>query len=290
MELLGFTFFQRALLACLLAGIACGTVGVWIVIMKISFIGVAVSHAAFAGALFALLMGWPVVLVSFFFSLLACAVLGPISDRGRLHPETSIGILFSSTLGLAFLFMGMLPEGRSQGLNLLWGSVLTVSRGDIVLLALTAALVVLCAILFYKELQSVIFSRELARASGIAAALFFYLLLFLTGATVSTTLKSVGGLLVFAFIVNPAASAYQITFSLKKMYLLSVSFAVLSGWLGLLAASLFRVPAGACIVLVSSVIFVLTAAFSPKRRLNEKQTGILQPHGRGLERRAARKR
>ncbi len=282
MELLGYAFFQRALFACLLAGIACGTIGVWIVIMKISFIGVAVSHAAFAGALLALLTGQPVVPVSFLFSLLACAVLGPVSDRGRLHPETSIGILFSSTLGLAFLFMGMLPEGRSQGLNLLWGSVLTVSTGDVALLAVTCVLVVLCALLFYKEMQSVIFNRELAKASGIAASLFFYLLLFLTGATVSTTLKSVGGLLVFAFIVNPAASAYQLTFSLKKMYFLSVLFAVLSGWLGLLAASLFSVPAGACIVLASSLIFVLSAVFSPKRQLHEKQKRILQSYGRRL--------
>lgn len=273
MELLQYTFFQRALLACLLAGIACGTVGVWVVVMKISFIGVAVSHAAFAGGLLALLIGRPVILFAFLFSLLACAVLGPVSDRGRLHPETSIGILFSSTLGLAFLFMGMLPEGRSQGLNLLWGSVLTVSGGDITLLAVTAALVVLITCLFYKELQSVIFNRELARASGIAAALFFYLLLFLTGATVSTALQSVGGLLVFAFIINPAASAYQITFSLKKMYILSVAFAVASGWAGILAASLFHVPAGASIVLVSSVIFALTAIFSPKRTIkHEKPT------------------
>ncbi len=271
MELFGYTFFQRALLACLLAGIACGTVGVWIVIMKISFIGVAISHAAFAGGLFAILTGQPVVLVSFIFSLAACAVLGPVSDRGQLHPETSIGILFSSTLGLAFLFMGMLPEGRSQGLNLLWGSVLTVSSGDVGLLAATAGLVVLSACLFYKEMQSVIFNRELARASGIAAAVFFYLLLFFTGATVSVTLKSVGGLLVFAFIINPAASAYQVTFSLKKMYGLSILFAVVSGWFGLLAASLFNVPAGACIVLVSSIIFALAAIFSPKRRSNEKQ-------------------
>jgi len=271
MELFHYSFFQRALIACLLAGLACGIVGVWIVVMKISFIGVAVSHAAFAGGLLALLIGRPVVLISFLFSLIACAVLGPVSDRGQLHPETSIGILFSSTLGLAFLFMGMLPEGRSQGLNLLWGSVLTVNAGDLTLLALTAATVILITIVFYKELQSVIFNRELARAAGIAAAPFFYLLLFLTGATVSTTLKSVGGLLVFAFIINPAASAYQLTFSLKKMYGLSVLFAIVSGWLGILAASLFNVPAGASIVLVSSVIFTLSAIFSPKRKLNEKQ-------------------
>ncbi|MBN1444601.1 MAG: metal ABC transporter permease [Candidatus Omnitrophica bacterium] len=265
MDLINFAFFQKALIACLLAGTACGIVGVWIVIMRISFIGVAISHAAFAGALLALVLDKPVVLFSFIFSLLACAVLGPLSDRGQLHPETSIGIIFSSTLGLAFLFMGILPEGKSQALNLLWGSILTVTLQDVILLAATAIFASLTAIFLYKEIQSVIFNRELAKASGIAASIFFYLLLFFTGAAVSTTITSVGGLLVFALIINPAAAAYQITYSMKKMYLLSVSFAVLSGWTGLFLASILNLPAGACIVIVSSIIFAVSVIFSPKR-------------------------
>jgi len=268
MELIRFAFFQKALVACLLAGIACGIAGVWIVIMQISFIGVAISHAAFAGALLAILLDKPPILFSFMFSLLACAVLGPLSDRGQLHPETSIGIIFSSTLGLAFLFMGVIPEAKSQALSFLWGSVLTVNIQDILLLAATAILVSLTVILFYKELQSVIFNRELAKASGIAASIFFYLLLFLTGATVSATLKSIGGLLVFALIINPAAAAYQITYSMKKMYLLSTFFAVVSGWAGLFVASILNLPAGACIVIVSSIIFVVSVIFSPKRTRN----------------------
>jgi manganese/iron transport system permease protein len=269
MELLNLAFFQKALVACLFAGVACGIVGVWIVIMKISFIGVAISHAAFAGALLALVLGKPVLLFSFIFTLFACSVLGPLSDKGQLHPETSIGIIFSSTLGMAFLFMGMLPEGKSQALNLLWGSVLTVNTLDIRILFITSMLVTLVSILFYKEIQSVVFNRELAKASGIAASLFFYLLLFLTGATVSATLQSVGGLLVFALIINPAASAYQITYSMKKMYLLSVLFAVTSGWVGLFLAAYFNLSAGASIVVVSSIIFILTVVFSPKRILKK---------------------
>ncbi len=268
MDLIRLAFFQKALIASLLAGIACGIVGVWIVIMKVSFIGVAISHAAFAGALLALVMDKPVILFSFVFSLIACAVLGPLSDRGQLHPETSIGIIFSSTLGLAFLFMGILPEGKSQALNLLWGSILTVNFSDILLLAITSILVSVTAVFFFKELQSVIFNREMAKASGIAASIFFYSLLFLTGATVSTTLKSVGGLLVFALIINPAAAAYQITYSMKKMYLISVTFAVLSGWAGLLIASIFNLPAGASIVIVSSIIFALAVILSPKRKMS----------------------
>ena len=273
MELIKLVFFQKALLACLLAGISCGIVGVWIVVMKISFIGVAISHAAFAGALFALIINQSVTLFSFIFALIACGILGPLSDKGQLHPETSIGIIFSSTLGLAFLFMGMLPEGKSQALNLLWGSVLTVSSSDIYLLFFTASVIIILLLLFFKEIQAVVFNRELAKASGIMASLFFYLLLFLTGATVSSTLKSVGGLLVFALIINPAASAYQITYNIKKMYFLSIMFAVVSGWVGLFLAAYFNLSAGASIVIVSSIFFALAVIFSPKRIMKKNSFG-----------------
>ncbi|MCM8829895.1 MAG: metal ABC transporter permease [Candidatus Omnitrophica bacterium] len=265
MGLIGFKFFQMALISALLAGISCGIVGVWIVTMRISFIGVAISHAAFAGALLGLILGKPPVLFAFFFSFLACAILGPLSDKGQLHPDTSIGIIFSSTLGLAFLFMGILPEAKSQALNLLWGSILTVTLKDITLLIITLALTIIFTTLFFKEIQSVIFNREMAKASGISATIFFYLILFLTGITISTTLKSVGGLLVFALVVNPAASAYQITYSMKKMYILSSLFGVVSGWSGLFFSAQFNLPAGASIVIVSTVIFILSVLFSPKK-------------------------
>ncbi len=265
MELIKFAFFQKALIAALLAGIACGIVGVWIVIMRISFIGVAISHSAFAGALLALFLNKPVIPFSFLFCFLACAILGPISDKGQLHPETSIGIIFSSTLGLAFLFMGLLPESKSQALNLLWGSILTVNLLDIIILVITCFFVIIITVIFFKELQAVIFNRELAKASGISATIFFYLLLLLTGMTVGATLKSVGGLLVFALIVNPAASAYQITYNMKKMYFLSCVFAILSGWIGLFLSAKFNFPAGASIIIVSTFIFIISVIFSPKR-------------------------
>lgn len=274
MELIGFTFFQKAIISALLAGIACGIVGVWIVTMRISFIGVAVSHSAFAGALLGLILGRSEVAFSFLFSFLACAVLGPLSDKGQLHPDTSIGIIFSSTLGLAFLFMGLLPEAKSQALNLLWGSILTVTGKDILLLTITVFMLIIITILFFKELQSVIFNREMAKASGISATIFFYLILFLTGMTISATLKSVGGLLVFALVVNPAASAYQITYSMKKMYILSSLFGILSGWAGLFLAAEFNLPASASIVIVSTVIFILAVSLSPKRIKNDDQKRI----------------
>jgi len=262
-----YQFMQNAILSAFLGGIACATIGVFVVLMHMPFIGVCMSHAAFAGALLGLWMGFNPLIGAFTLSLLAAAIVGPLADRGQLSPETSVGVIFSLMLGLAFLFMGLMPGTKSGALELLWGSILTNTRGDIIFLAVVAAVVVGLVFLFFKEIQATIFHREIALSVGIPATVILYGILFLTGATITATLRSIGGLLIFSLILNPAAAAYQLTYSMKRMFLLSAGFGVFSGWMGLLMSYLFDIPSGATIVVTSSVIFLLTAIFSPKRKV-----------------------
>jgi len=258
---------QNAILSAFLGGIACATIGVFVVLMHMPFIGVCMSHAAFAGALLGLWLGFNPLIGAFVFSLLAAAIVGPLADRGQLSPETSIGVIFSLMLGIAFLFMGLMPGTKSGALELLWGSILTNTRGDIIFLGIVAVVVVGLVFAFYKEIQATIFHRDMALSVGIPATLILYGILFLTGATITATLRSIGGILIFSLILNPAAAAYQLTYSMKRMFLLSASFGVFSGWMGLLMSYLFDIPSGATIVVTSSVIFMLAAIFSPKRKV-----------------------
>ena len=262
-----YHFMQNAILAGLLGGITCSVVGVFVVTMHLSFIGVCIAHAAFAGALLGLWLGFNPLIGALLFSLGSAAIIGPVADRGELNPDTSIGIVFSLMLGLAFLFMGLMPGARTEALNLFWGSILTVSRQDIIFLGVvTGALVGLVAI-FYKEIQAVICHREVALAVGIPATVIFYGLLFSTGVTITASLQSIGGLLIYSLILNPAAAAYQLTYSLKRMLLIAVAFGVVSCWVGLAASYLLDIPSGAAIVITSAIIFGLATAFSPKRKV-----------------------
>lgn len=257
---------QNAIIATLLGGIACSTIGVFVVLLHMPFIGVAMSHAAFAGALLGLWLGFDPLIGAFAFCLGAAAVIGPLADRGQLSPETSLGVVFSLMLGLAFLFIGIIPSTRSAALDLLWGSILTIGRGDIVLLGAVTLVVVGMVFLFGKEIQATIFNRSVAIAVGIPATLVLYGIIFLTGATITVTLRSIGGLLIFSLILNPAAAAYQLTYNLKRMFLISAGFGILSCWLGLFVSYVFNIPSGATIVITSSLIFMLAAVFSPKRK------------------------
>lgn len=213
---------------------------------------------------------------AFIFSLGAAAVVGPLADRGELNPETSVGVIFSLMLGLAFLFMGLMSGPKSAALELLWGSILTNTRGDIMVLGVVAVLVVAIIIVFYKEIQATIFQRDMARAVGIPATVMLYSILFLTGATITASFSSIGGLLIFSLILNPAAAAYQLTYSMKRMFLFSAGFGVLSSWAGLLFSYLFDIPSGATIVITSSIIFMITVILSPKRKVKRWQK---QPSG-----------
>jgi manganese/iron transport system permease protein len=262
-----YHFMQMAILAGILGGITCAVVGVFVVTMHLSFIGVCIAHAAFAGALLGLWQGFNPLIGALLFSLAAAAIIGPLADRGELNLDTSIGIIFSFMLGLAFLFMGLMHGARTEALNLFWGSILTVNQQDIIFLAVTAGVIVALVAVFYKEIQAVICHREVAVAVGIPAAVIFYGLLFSTGVTITASLQSIGGLLVFCLILNPAAAAYQLTYSLKRMVLIAIGFGVISCWAGLVASYFFDVPSGAAIVITSSIIFGLATAFSPKRKV-----------------------
>jgi manganese/iron transport system permease protein len=266
-----YHFMQNAILAGLLGGITCSVVGVFVVTMHLSFIGVCIAHAAFAGALLGLWLGFNPLIGALLFSLGAAAIIGPVADRGELNPDTSIGIIFSVMLGLAFLFMGLMQGARTEALNLFWGSILTVSQQDIVFLAATTGVIAGLVAIFYKEIQAVICHREVALAVGIPATIIFYGLLFSTGVTITASLQSIGGLLIYTLILNPAAAAYQLTYSLKKMLLIAAAFGVVSCWAGLVASYFFDIPSGASIVITSAIVFGLATAFSPKRKVKRWQ-------------------
>jgi len=134
-----------------------------------------------------------------------------------------------------------------------------------------AVLVVGIVFLFYKEIQATVFQRDMARAVGIPATLMLYSILILTGATITASFSSIGGLLIFSLILNPAAAAYQLTYNMKRMFFLSAGFGVLSTWVGLLFSYLFNIPSGATIVVTSSVIFLIAVVFSPKRKVKRWQ-------------------
>jgi len=257
-----------AILGAFLTGIACSLVGSFVVRMNLSSLGFCMSHAAFAGAALGLLLYLNPLVMAIIFSILVAFILGPIAEKAKLNTDVVIGIIFSLMISLGLIFLSFSPGTAmsSTALSILWGSILGITINDILRLTVITFSIILIIVLFFKEFQAIMFSRKMAEASGINTKPFYYLILFLTGVTVALSLKLVGGLLVFALMINPASSAYQFFYDMKKITIFSPIIGVFCCFLGILLSFYLDLPTGASIAITSSLFFGLSVLISPKRR------------------------
>ena len=263
---LSYGFIQRALLAGLLAGLTCGLAGVFVVLLRISFVGVCIAHAALAGALVSVFFGMPPLPGAMVLSLGAAAAISPLAGRGGISPDTATGVVFSVMLSVSMLALGLLPGARSDGLGLIWGSIMTVTSGDVWFLSAVAVPFILFLLFLFKEVQAVLCHKDAALAAGIPANIISQAMLLLLGAVIAAGMKTVGGLLIYSLIITPAAAAYQLTYRLRTMCILSAVFGMIACWGGIWGSYVLGWPSGATIVLAATCILLLCIAVSPKRR------------------------
>ncbi len=267
MEFWQHEFFRNALLACLLGGSGLALIGVCLTLLDLPFLGISMSHAAFLGGVVGLLCGFNPLLGALGACTLAGLLIGPLADKTGASSNVILAVLFSAVMGAAFLLLARIPGPKSEALNLIWGSILTISRAELVVLGLIYALALGLLVVFFKEIAAICLSREIAAACGVPEKFFYYGLLVMAGLLIGASLDIVGGLLVFALLVNPSGAAYQLTYRLKTMFVLATVFGVASCLSGLLCSYWFDVPSGAVIVLCSSGIYLLAFLVSPKRRM-----------------------
>ncbi|MFA7074649.1 MAG: metal ABC transporter permease, partial [Endomicrobiaceae bacterium] len=163
-DFFNYSFFNRALIMSVLGGISCGIIGVWILLLNIPFIGVAMSHAAFAGAMTGLLLGINPVLCGFFFCVASSIFIDPVAEKTKLHNNISISLLFSFMLGIAFLFIGMLKDYRAEVLGFMWGNILTATWSDVILSTIAVIILISFIIIFHRGILAILFNREISRA------------------------------------------------------------------------------------------------------------------------------
>jgi ABC-type Mn2+/Zn2+ transport system permease subunit len=264
-DLLAYDFMQRSLLAAGLVGALCSIVGVFVVLRGLAFIGAGTAHAAFAGVALAYLLGWPPLVLAILFGLATAWITGWMEELGQMKLDVSIGILYTTTMALAILFIGLMKAYNSEVYGYLFGSVLSVTPEELSAIAALAFVVLGAILLFYKELYFIAFDQEMAEASGVPARQMFYLLLTLVALTVVVSLKTVGAILVFALVLIPASTAYQLTHSLAHLTLYSVIIGTGCAVAGVLLSYATDLPSGPAIVLLATTLFFLSVLFSPKR-------------------------
>ena len=260
-----YDFLIKALCMGLVGGAACGAVGVFVILWRISFVGLCISHAAFAGALIGLWLGVSPLISGIIGSMGAASMIGPLSDKSTFTPDIAIAVIFSVMLSIAMLALGLLPGPKTDGLTLIWGNLLTVNSLDLILMASTGCVLALFIWLFFKEIKATLGQRKAAIASGIPAKGIYYASLIILGLVIAIALKAIGGLLIYSLIVAPAAAALQLTYSLRTMLILSTATGAISSVIGLWLSFHLDIPTGAAIVLTAIGILIISIIFSPKR-------------------------
>ena len=265
-EWFAYDFMQRALVAGVIAGLLCGLVSFFVVLKRLAFVGAGISHSALGGVAIGVLLGINPILAATAFCTLVAWAIGLISRKGELYEDTSIGILFVTAMAFGIALLSLAVGYYSDLFSFLFGSILSVTQTDLILLAVTGVAVAAFLLLFFKELLFICFDAEAASAAGVPAGLLYYGLLTSLALTVVVTVKILGIVLASALLVMPAATGYELCKNFRGLLAVAAAHGIIATAAGLWLSYRLNLPSGATIVLCASALFFAAFALSPHRR------------------------
>ena len=252
-------FLQQALAAGMLASIACGIVGSYVVVRRISYLAGGVAHTVLGGMGIAYFLGKSPIGGALIAALLAALIIGWVSLRFRQHEDTIIGALWAVGMALGILFISRTPGYNVDLMSYLFGNILMVSRSDLLLMAGLDSVIVVLVWLFRKQFLAVCFDEEFARLRNVPVDVFYLGLLLIVALTVVILIQVVGLVLVIALLTLPAAIASQYARSLSVMMLVATILGILFTGAGLALSYEPDLPAGATIILLAGLVYLLSA-------------------------------
>jgi manganese/iron transport system permease protein len=267
-------YARRALIEALLVGALCGLVGVHVVLRRLSFFTMAMTHATFPGVVLAALVGVDLLLGSGLFGVLVVLGVSWLTTRPRSDSAAAVGVVLSAGFALGVALLSA-QAGFTRDLSAyLVGSIVTVQTSDLVKTALVLAAVALTLVLVGKELVFGAFDRGGMVAAGYPAGRLDLLLLLVVELTVVTSVPAVGTIQAVALIVAPAAAARLWCDRIGPTTVLAVLLGMASGVVGLAVSQAYEVAAGAAIVLAACGFFVLSVVVAPAVRRRPVPLGV----------------
>ena len=255
LEVLGFEFFRNALLAGVFASIAGGIIGTYVVVRRIVSVSGGISHAAFGGVGLGYYLGIDPLLGAAVFTVATALGMGVLEIRARQQMDTIIGAVWAAGMALGILFVYLTPGFAPDLFSYLFGNILLVPQGDVLLMAVLVAIIVAIVGLFYLEFQAVTFDPDYARVMNLPVERLSLLLLVLVALTVVMLIRVVGIILVIALLTIPAAISRLYTGRVWSMMLLATGLGALFTLIGIGLSYVLNVPSGATIILVSTAAY-----------------------------------
>ncbi len=272
LELLKYTFFQNALLGGILVSIACGMVGTYIVVRRLVFISGGITHASFGGIGLGVFMGTNPIAVAWIFAIASGFGVEYLSTKHKLREDSAIAVLWALGMALGIIFLYLTP-GYTIGMSeFLFGNILTISTGDIVLFAALVLALFLVFSLMYRAILYVAFDAEYARVLKLPVKFIEYMMMFFVATTIVFSIRLVGIVLLMSLVTIPQITADLFTHDFRRMMFISVIIAVVGCVGGLFLSYFLNVPSGAFIILLLIAFYGVAwitkmILFSGNRRL-----------------------
>lgn len=270
---LQYTFMQYALLTGLLASVACGIVGTYVVARRISYIAGGIAHSVLGGLGVAYYfhqvyhLNWLKPMYGAIAAALVAAwIIGYVSLKAKEREDTVIGAVWAIGMAIGVIFISITPGYNQDLMSYLFGNILMTGAGDLWLLAALDALVLVMGLLFYNQITAVCFDEEFARVRGVNVEFYYILLLTLTALTVVILTNVVGIILLIALLTLPAATAGQFTRSLWKNMILATVLTIVIMTIGLVVSFGPNLPAGATMIIVAGIVYLLALVIARARR------------------------
>jgi len=271
-QLLSYPFMQHAIVAIFFAGIAFPLIGVFILSLNLIPLRFAMMHIALLGGAVGLFLKVDPLFLGLLFCSISSLVMGPVSEKMKVGLGALSGYFMTLTLAIAFILFYKANIHVVQAFSILWGSILSLTFVDLLLVIVVSVLILGLVAVFYKEIQTILYDREVALAVGLPEKMLYYAMIFVLGLTIAVSMRMIGALLIDAFVLLPAIAANLVSKSLKQVFFFSSAFGLISGMGGLYLALVFDLPTSSTIILVASLIIGICAIYERRTSFYGKGT------------------
>lgn len=258
--MLEYSFMRNALMAGVLISILCPSVGVFLVLKRYSMMGDTLSHASFAGIALGLILGFNPVICAFIFTSICGLLIEFLRNYYSKYAELVMSIVLTLSVGIAII---LISTGKSGGNvnSFLFGSILTVSKNDLYIIALLSVVCFITLFSLYNKLLYITFDEQGAYISGVKVKLINYLFTLLVGATISVSIRVMGILVISSMIVIPVATALQLNNGFKATMLYSILFGFIDIIIGLVSSFYINSAPGGTIAVTSVIVLLAVLIF-----------------------------
>lgn len=256
-ELLGYDFFQNALISTVLIGISCGLVGTYIVAKRMVFISGGITHASFGGLGLSYYLGLSPMFGATVFSLLSALGILFLSENKKLREDSLIGIFWSAGMAIGILFIYMTPGYAPNLMSYLFGNILTVTREQIVMSIVLCVLIIAFFIRFYRPLFYIAFDKEYSKTHNVHVNIIDVAITIIIALCIVLCLKLAGIILVISYLTIPQAIAGIFYKNFKQQLIASAIISTIGSVSGLFISASLQTPTGATIVICFLLLFIL---------------------------------